>query len=46
MRPSSATLGGRGGTCPASGGEQTMGFKGKHSDKLRISYKKESGGFQ
>ena len=26
--------------------EQTMGFKGQHTDKLRITYKKEGGGYQ
>lgn len=26
--------------------EQTIGFKGKHGDKLRMSYKREGDGFQ
>ena len=26
--------------------EQKMGFKGQHTDKLRITYKKEGGGYQ
>jgi hypothetical protein len=29
-----------------SGDEQTMGFQGKHSDKQRITFKKEGDGFQ
>ena len=29
-----------------SGDEETMGFKGKHIDKLRITYKAEGDGFQ
>ena len=29
-----------------AGDEQTMGFKGNHADKLRITYKKEGSGFQ
>ena len=29
-----------------SGNEQTIGFQGKHSDKLCITYKAESDGLQ
>ena len=32
--------------CDLSTDEQTMGFKGQHVDKLRITYKKECDGFQ
>ena len=32
--------------CDISGDEQTIGFQGHHSDKLRITYKAEGDGFQ
>ena len=32
--------------CDISGDEQTIGFQGKHTDKLHITYKAEGDGFQ